>query len=148
MSDRASDGLVIRTGTLADIDPVLALWEVAAAASSNVSDHPEGLRRLLTRDPEALIVAELAGRSVGTLIVGWDGWRGTLYRLAVDPAARRRGIARRLVAEGERRLRALGAWRVGALVLHEDDRATSFWPAVGYEHDERIVRFVKELDEV
>ena len=140
--------LVIRTATLADVDAVLALWKVAAAASSNVSDHPEGLRRLLIRDPEALMVADLDGHLVGTAIVGWDGWRGTLYRLAVDPAARRRGIARRLVAEGERRLRALGARRVGALVLHDDDRATAFWPEVGYAHDERIVRFVKELDEV
>jgi len=142
------DGLVIRTGTFADIDPVLALWEVAAAASSNVSDHAEGMGRLFARDPAALVVAELDSHLVGTLIVGWDGWRGTLYRLAVDPAARRRGIARLLVAEGERRLRALGARRVGALVLHEDDRAAGFWPEVGYELDERIVRFVKDLDEV
>jgi ribosomal protein S18 acetylase RimI-like enzyme len=46
---------------------------------------------------------------VGTIVAGWDGWRGSLYRLAVLPAARRRGTALRLVADGERRLAEKGA---------------------------------------
>ncbi len=42
-------------------------------------------------------------RVVGTLIVGWDGWRCHLYRLAVDRTVRRSGIAGTLVAEARRR---------------------------------------------
>ena len=49
------------------------------------------------------------------MIVGWDGWRGSMYRIAVLPARRREGIGRALVAEGERRLRAWGACKVGSL---------------------------------
>ena len=42
----------------------------------------------------------------GTVIASWDGWRGAMYRLAVLPSLRRRGIAAALVDEGERRLQA------------------------------------------
>jgi ribosomal protein S18 acetylase RimI-like enzyme len=82
---------------------------------------------------------------VRTLIVGWDGWRGALYRLAVLPEWRRRGIARLLVGEAERRLRESGARRVAAMVIADHDQAVSFWSALGYGADPRLGRFVRML---
>jgi ribosomal protein S18 acetylase RimI-like enzyme len=60
--------------------------------------------RLLAADPGALLVAEADGRIVGALIAASDGWRASMYRLAVDRKYRRRGIAQRLIACGEARL--------------------------------------------
>jgi len=92
------------------------------------------------------LVAEEGGRLVGTVIAGWDGWRGNMYRLAVLPRFRRRGIARSLVAEAERRLRAKGARRITALVVKDEEEALAFWHAAEYEHDQRMVRYVKTLE--
>jgi predicted MFS family arabinose efflux permease len=44
---------------------------------------------LLNADPEALLVAEVDGVVVGSLIAAWDGWRGSFYRLAVSGLPRR-----------------------------------------------------------
>jgi ribosomal protein S18 acetylase RimI-like enzyme len=123
---------------------VLALWH-AADAVPTVSDDAASLRRLLEGSADALLVAEVEGRLVGTLIAAWDGWRGNLYRLAVVPTYRRRGIARQLVGEGERRLAGKGAVRVGALVFAEHVPAVGLWLAVGYHRDARVGRFVKSL---
>jgi ribosomal protein S18 acetylase RimI-like enzyme len=70
-------------------------------------------------------VAELGGEIVGTLIAAFDGWRGGMYRLAVEPSGRRRGFGRALISEGERRLRAAGARRVTALIGADDDIAVA-----------------------
>ena len=86
-----------------------------------------------------------SGEIVGSLIVGWDGWRGTFYRLAVDPAQRRRGLATALVRAGEERLRALGAHRLNAIVETEEADAMAFWSAAGYELQTARSRFVKNL---
>src|SRR5439155_13608768 len=89
-----------------EIESVLDLWRRADAASS-VSDDATGVGGLLERDPDALLLAVEDDALLGTLIAGFDGWRGTLARLAVDPDHRRRGIATALLAAGEDRLRRL-----------------------------------------
>jgi ribosomal protein S18 acetylase RimI-like enzyme len=50
----------------------------------------------------------------------------------VHPAQRRRGIARRLVAELERRLRQLGCPRVNLLVMPDNTAGLRFWQELGY----------------
>jgi len=104
---------------------------------------PEGLAGLLSVDPQALLVGELDGVLVGSLIAAWDGWRGSFYRLVVAPERRRKGLATMLLREGERRLRERGALRLTAIVLDDDAGATAFWRAAGYERQQHRARFVR-----
>jgi ribosomal protein S18 acetylase RimI-like enzyme len=133
----------IRGASEQDIAAVLALWE-AARSLPTVSDSPEGLAELLDADPGALLVAELDGVLVGSLIAAWDGWRGSFYRLAVSPEHRRKGLARMLLSEGERRLRERGAVRLTAIVAEDEEGAMAFWRAVGYERQRDRARFVRQ----
>jgi ribosomal protein S18 acetylase RimI-like enzyme len=135
----------IRTGTRDDIGAVLAVWECSRSSLASTDDTTEAVERLLDRDPEALLVAVDGGAVVGVLVAGWDGWRATMYRLAVTPDRRRRGIALRLVEVAHERLHAKGARRVGAIVGVEEDGAVALWRAAGYEHDTRLGRFVRNL---
>jgi ribosomal protein S18 acetylase RimI-like enzyme len=137
--------VTIRSASKQDIASVLDLW-VAAGSLPTVSDSPAGLARLLAADPEALLVAELDGVLVGSLIAAWDGWRGSFYRLAVSPEHRRRGLATMLLREGERRLREHGAVRLTAIVADDEPAAMGFWAAVGYQRQSRRARFVRHVD--
>lgn len=140
------DHWTIRNATEEDIAAVLDLW-AAAGSLPSVSDSPDGLTGLLTADPRALLVAELGGVLTGSLIAGWDGWRGSFYRLAVSPEHRRKGLATMLLREGERRLRERGAVRLTAIVAEDDQTAMSFWRAAGYERQQHRARFVHHPDE-
>src|SRR5258706_13308228 len=99
--------ITLRTGTPADVEAVLAFWREATAEPST-TDDAAGLEGLLERSPGALILASEGDAIVGTIVAGWDGWRGALYRLAVQPSDRRRGIATRLVTEAEQLFRDPG----------------------------------------
>ena len=120
---------------------MLALWADARSASAVTEDTVAGVEAVL----EWLVVAELDGEIVGTLIAAFDGWRGNMYRLAVRPDARRRGIARELVEAGHAHLRARGAVRVTALVGQDEQAAVALWRSAGYEHDAIHVRFVRDV---
>ncbi len=139
--DRCSEW-TIRTGSESDIEALLHLW-CRSDNIPSVSDTPDGLRALLAHDEEFLIVAEADGRLVGSLIAAWDGWRGSFYRLAVDPEVRRRGLGTALVREGERRLRERGAIRLTANVAATEQEAVAFWRGIGYEHHDVSTRFVR-----
>lgn len=132
----------IRAAGPADIPAVLALWQEARTLPGR-TDTPDGLARLLARDPGALLVAEADGRLVGSVIAAFDGWRGSVYRLAVSPARRRQGLAGRLVAAAEQRLAGLGAIRYQAVVVATDPRATGFWRASGWREQAERLRFTK-----
>lgn len=140
--DDANHGRVIRAAEVRDIPAVLELWR-DAAEEPTATDDPDGLRALLERDGQALLLAIEGGEIAGTLIAGWDGWRGNLYRLAVRPSHRRRGIATDLVRAAEDRFGVLGVRRVHAGVVGGHPTAISFWKAVGYAFDERIARYRK-----
>ena len=134
--------LSIRACRLGDIQSLLELWR-QADATPGVTDTADDLRLAVADSPAHVLVAEVGGQIVGSIIGTFDGWRGNIYRLAVHPASRRQGIARALVAEVEGRLTRQGAKRITALVEKDHPWAMNFWEAVGYRVDERIVRRVR-----
>jgi ribosomal protein S18 acetylase RimI-like enzyme len=127
-----------------DVPAVLALWQRAEAVP-RPTDRPDALLRRLARDRELFVLAWDGERLVGSLMGGWDGWRGNLYRLAVDPAYRRRGIAGQLVAAVEARLRELGAERITSLVFEDEPGAVPFWRGAGYVPDPATRRYARNL---
>ncbi|MGY3684189.1 GNAT family N-acetyltransferase [Streptomyces sp. TE33382] len=136
--------LSIRAATPADLDEVLAFWKVAAEGTS-ISDDRDGIARLLERDAESLILVERGGTLAGTVIAGFDGWRCHLYRLAVHPDHRRRGVGGALLAAAEERFVQLGGRRSDAMVLDRNELAQHAWRASGYAPQPQWSRWVHHL---
>jgi ribosomal protein S18 acetylase RimI-like enzyme len=137
--------ITIRPCRREDLGGVLELWAQSRSPYASTHDDVASLERLLERDPSSLLIAERAGRLIGTLIAAWDGWRGNMYRLAVTVEERRSGVGLALVRAGEEHLRECGARRVTALVGAEDEGAAALWRAADYVHDRQVSRFVRNL---
>lgn len=140
--------IVIRPCRVAECPAVLALWQRAGAIPSPTDTLVE-LEQLIAHQGDGLLVAVEDGVIVGSVIGGWDGWRGNIYRLAVAPEARRRGLARRLVDDAVRVLRARGAHRISALVERHEAHAVGFWDSLtdqSWRRDERMLRYIKNVD--
>ena len=125
-----------------EAEAVLQMW-LQAEATPGVTDNADDLRRAVAESPAHVLVADIGGRVVGSVIGSFDGWRGNIYRLAVHPNSRRQGVARALVTELEKRLIQQEAKRITALVEKDHPWAMNLWEAVGYQADERIVRRVR-----
>ena len=135
----------IRPCRLEECAAVLAMWARAGAIPSP-TDTLQEVNHLVREHADSLLVASRQGSIVGSVIGGWDGWRGNIYRLAVAPEARRAGLARRLVDAAERMLVSKGARRFSALVERHEAHAVGFWDALadrGWQRDERMMRYIK-----
>lgn len=132
--------VAIRTARAADLPAILDLWTRAGAEPGHTDDIAS-LTTLIARDPDALLVAVDDSAIAGSVIAAWDGWRGTIYRLAVAPSHRRRGLGTELVTTAVQRLRAVGAVRLQAIVVETDMQAASFWRASGWTEQVARLRF-------
>jgi len=126
-----------------EAEALLELWTVSTTASE--TDTIADIARLARQPHARCLLADVDSQIVGSIIATFDGWRGNIYRLAVRPEHRRRGIARALVAAAEEAFAEWGVRRVTALVERDHPWAVGFWNAVGYDLDVRIARFVRNL---
>lgn len=135
----------IRPFELEDYPASAELWQ---AADGMTAPALEEVERKLGRDPELFLVADDEAEHpaiVGVVIGSYDGRRGWIFRLAVDPRHRRRGVGRALVEELERRYETMGVRRIRLLTTADNEPARRFWEQLGYGAYEEVVLFSKDL---
>jgi ribosomal protein S18 acetylase RimI-like enzyme len=129
-----------------DYSAARALWENAGPGIQlRLSDEPEEIAKKVQRDPDLFLVAEEDGKIVGTVMGGFDGRRGMIYHLAVDPAWREQGLGGLLMDEVERRLKAKGCVRSYLLVTTDNDNAMRFYEKRGWSRMTNVYTYGKDL---
>lgn len=127
--------MVIRPFHPDDEAAVIALWESCDLVRAWNDPHKDIRRKLLVR-PDLFLVGLVDDHIVASLMAGYEGHRGWLNYLAVDPAHQRRGHARAIVAEAERLLRAAGCPKINLQVRNSNPLAIEFYRKLGYSMDE------------
>lgn len=120
-----------------DTQAVVDLWETAGLTRPWNDPHQE-IDLKLAVDDGLFLVAEEQGRIVGTAMGGYDGHRGWIYSVAVQPDERGRGIGAGLVTELETRLAGKGCLKVNLQVRTENTAVIDFYQRLGYGHDHVI----------
>lgn len=108
------------------------------------NDPRKDIARELTVQPELFLVIDDASAIVASAMFGYEGHRGWINYLAVAPSHQGRGLARRLMAEGETRLAALGCPKLSLQVRAANSGALAFYQHLGYGRDD-VVCFGKRL---
>jgi ribosomal protein S18 acetylase RimI-like enzyme len=134
----------IREFSIEDFADVSQLWH-HAGLEVRPGDSREELRRKLERDSELFLVAEEDSKIVGAVIGAWDGRRGWIYHLAVDPVFRRKRIARNMLREVERRMREKGVLRVHAMIFLRNAPSLNLFENLDYEKQSDLVVMGKTL---
>lgn len=130
-------GLEIRQFRLEDTDAVLNVWRACGVLERDRRPRIT-IQKKLAHSPESFFIGVLSGEVVATVLVGYDGLRGWIYRLAVRPALQRKGIGRRMVEHAEAWLRGQGCIRVKLQVEPGGPEAVAFYRRLGYEVQELI----------
>lgn len=133
----------IRPFTHADEAAVIQLWE-RCELTRPWNEPRRDIRRKLAVRPDLFLVGAIAGEVVASVMVGYDGHRGWVNYLAVDPEHRKRGLGRALMAEAELRLLREGCPKLNLQVRATNPEIVAFYQRLGYEVEE-IVSLGKRL---
>ena len=122
---------------------VIALWETAGL--TRPWNNPDlDIDRKIAHDPEGFLVGEIDGLMVATAMVGYDGHRGWVNYLAVDPLQERAGIGRAMMVAAEHHLLGLGCPKLNVQVRGQNTDAIAFYERIGFARDD-VVSFGKRL---
>jgi len=75
---------------------------------------------------------------VGTIMAGYDGHRGWLYSVAVDPGKRLNGLGSSLVIHAEKALADLGCMKINLQLLATNEATAAFYKSIGYSVEPRL----------
>ena len=134
----------IRPFQLSDEAEVVDLWRKCELVRP-VNDPSKDIRRKLSVNPELFLVGIIGGQIIATVMVGYEGHRGWINYLAVHPDHRLHGYGRQMMAEAEKRLRAVGCPKINLQVRTNNRAVIEFYRRVGYDVDD-VVSLGKRLE--
>jgi len=138
----------IRRLSVDDYEEIAKLWSKAKLPfKPKGRDSREAIAAEMKTNPDFFLGAYEANKLVGVVILSSDGRKGWLNRLAVDPALRRRGIAKALISESEKVLRKHGLKMFCVLIDEGNKTSMNLFKKCGYEEHRDIVYFRKRESE-
>jgi ribosomal protein S18 acetylase RimI-like enzyme len=127
-----------------DTEAVISLWRSCGLVRAWNDPHKDIRRKLQVR-PDLFLVGVVDGRVVACVMAGYEGHRGWLNYLAVAPEHRRRGYARAIVGQAERRLRAAGCPKINLQIRTSNRGVIEFYRRLGFSLDD-VVSMGKRLE--
>lgn len=126
-----------------DIPAVVALWHRCGLVRTG-NDPQRDIALKLAYQPELFLVGRIAGQPVATAMAGYEGHRGWINYLAVDPDYQRQGLGAQIMREAERLLRAMGCPKINLQVRKNNLDVVIFYEQIGFTED-AVVGFGKRL---
>ena len=133
----------IRAFDPADEESVVNLWQRCGLLRPWNDPHKDITRKMLVQ-PGLFLIGVVDDDIIASVMAGFDGHRGWINYLAVDPNYRRQGYGQRLMAEAEHRLRHLGCPKINLQIRKDNLEAIQFYQQIGFSQD-AVVSFGKRL---
>lgn len=128
----------IRAFNPEDCGEVIRLWEKIFPDSPAHNDPLRDIQNKMKVQPELFLVALVDFQLVGTSMAGFDGHRGWVYYLAVDPGFRRQGIGTALMKKAEESLVEAGCPKLNIQIRADNAAVRAFYEKLGYQFEDRI----------
>ena len=129
--------LSVRPFEDADRAAVIVLWE-RCELTRPWNDPDLDIDRKLARDRNLFMVGSVGDAIVASVMAGYDGHRGWVNYLAVDPSTRGAGHGRTIMRAAEGRLVDLGCPKLNLQIRTSNSEAVRFYESIGYSMDDVV----------
>lgn len=125
---------VIRPYNTGDESGVIDLWQ--RCKLTRPQNNPKlDIERKLKVNPELFLVGLIEREIIATAMGGYEGHRGWINYLAVDPHFQRNGLGRKMMDTIQSKLSTLGCPKINLQVREDNLEAVNFYKAIGYAQE-------------
>ncbi len=129
------NSLQIRQFQKSDQEEVIKLWHRCDLVVP-WSDPVKDIAAKLSFQRELFFVGLIDGKVVASAMAGYDGHRGFVNYLAVDPEYRRGGFGKCIMEQVEADLMALGCQKINVMIRTRNTFVVEFYRSLGYKEDD------------
>lgn len=122
---------------------VIDLWDTCDLTRP-WNDPDRDIDRVLSHQTGKIFLLIERDQLAGSVMVGYDGHRGSVYYLSVHPDLQKKDLGRRLMIHSEDYLKSLGCPKLNLNVRTTNLPVIGFYDRLGYENDE-VVTLSKRL---
>ena len=130
-----SGKLNIREMTDTDLPVVQTLWKEAGFNLSFSDTLPE-LKKMLQHNPNLCLVLELSNNEkkiIGAVLGGFDGRRGWIHHLAINPLYQNKRIGTKIMDELTQRFENMGVAKLKLEILEKNKNVIEFYKKIGWD---------------
>ena len=122
---------------------VIALWQRCNLVRPQ-NNPAKDIARKLKVNPELFLIGLIGGKVVATAIGGYEGHRGAVNYLAVDPSQQKKGLGRQIMLALEEKLLAMGCPKINLMFRTDNAGVEAFYTKLGYTRD-AVIEMGKRL---
>lgn len=120
-----------------DKGALINLWQTVFA-DDPPHNEPSGVLEAKLAVDDLIFIAESEVELIGACMAGYDGHRGWLYAVAVDPSHRRNKIGEKLVQHAIQALKQRGCIKVNLQIRSTNTEVAAFYKSLGFSIEDRL----------
>ena len=113
-------------------EEIVMLWR-KAGISVGSSDTREELERVLQRNPNLFLIGKLDNKVISVVSGGFDGRRGYVHHLAVDPDYQKKGYGKMIMDDLIEKFRKIGVHKIHLFIEKYNKNVVEFYRNLGWE---------------
>ena len=135
--------MIVRPFDDKDSAEVVRLWQRCGLVRP-WNDPWLDIKRKLQVQSNWFLVGLMDDRLIASVMAGYDGHRGWINYLSVDPEYRRQGLGQQLMTAVEEQLLAVGCPKINLQIRAGNGEAIAFYESIGFTKDE-VISYGKRL---
>jgi len=118
--------------TMESYENIVDLWR-KSSISVGSTDTRDEIERMLQRNPNLFLIGKVDNKVIGVVMGGFDGRRGYVHHLAIDPDYQRRGFGTMIMDDLIKRFRKIGVHKVHLFIEKYNKELVEFYMNLGWE---------------
>lgn len=128
----------IQTFSMVFYDEVIQLWRNAGLGVSS-SDSKGEVEKMLNRNPDLFLIGTLKDKVVAVVMGAFDGRRGYVHHLAIDPTYQRQGYGTKIMTKLNETFRQKGIHKIHLFIEKHNKVVIDFYKNLGWEIREDLI---------
>ncbi|MFX1390330.1 MAG: GNAT family N-acetyltransferase [Promethearchaeota archaeon] len=121
-----------------DYDNIITLWR-KTEISVGSTDTSEEIEKMLKRNPKLFLIGKLDEKVIGVVMGAFDGRRGYVHHLAIDPDYQKKGFGKKIMNELNTRFLKMGVHKIHLFIEKYNKEVVDFYKHLGWEKRDDLI---------